>query len=338
MPANPTVTVTAYVTLVPSETASYTFTLINPVPVVTSATPIQLQTGGTQTVTLYGSDFLTTTTVQFNGTALPVTYVSSTRLTVPVPVAANASGSVTLQVQNPSPGGGSPVSVSLPIPVNSIALAPTSQTGPVVALGGTIKIGATVTGSLLTTVTWGVSGAGTITTGGTYTAPTSMPTGSVAVTATLVSNPAITASYPLTLVDPVPALKSASPNQALAGATASITLSGTGFVQGTVILVNGVAVPTTYNSATSVVAQISAPAGSGTSLSVQAQDPAPGGGTSAAMLLPVATLQISATDPVDGTNPGTVTLAVPVNFSAVNTDTAHLGRGMESSRSRDANR
>ena len=59
--------------------------------------------------------------------------------------------------------------------------------------------------------------------------------------------------------NPVPSLSSTNPTQAVAGATVPITLTGTGFVSSTVILVNGVAAPTTYNSATSVVAQIASP-------------------------------------------------------------------------------
>ncbi len=323
MPANPTVTVTAYLYSLPALTTSYTFTLINPTLSVASSQPTQLLTGGTQTVTLTGSGFVPGTTVVLNGTALPLTYVSYTQATVPVPVAANATGTLTLQAQNPAPAGGSPTSYSLPIAANSIVLAPTTQTGPVIALGASLNMGATVSGSMLTAVTWSVSGGGTISTSGTYVAPTTMPTGGVVITAALTSNPSITASYPLTLANSVPVLNSASPSQALAGATVPITLNGTGFVSSTVVLVNGVAVPTTFQSATSVVAQIPAAAGSSGSLAVQAQNPAPGGGTGAAFQLAIATLQLTAADPVDGTNSSVAQLGIPVAFSTTNTDTGY---------------
>ena len=321
MPANSSVTVTAYLSSLPALTTSYTFTLINPTPTVTSTIPAQVQAGSTQTVTLNGSGFIPGTTVLLNGTALPITYISYTQATVQVPVAANAAGTLTLQVQNPAPVGGSPVPYSLPVAV-SIVLAPTTQSGPVIALGGSLGMGATVSGSTQTAVTWSVSGGGTISSSGTYVAPTTMPAGSVVITAALTSNPSITATYPLTLVNPVPSLSSASPTQALAGATAPTTLTGTGFVSSTVVLVNGVAVPTTYQSATSVVAQIGGPAGSSANLSVQAQNPSPGGGTSAAIQIPVATLQLTATDS-DGTNTGTSRLGIPVTITTTNTDTVH---------------
>ena len=321
MPANPTVTITTYLSALPALTTSYTFTLINPVATVNSATPTQLLTGGTQTVTLAGSGFVPGTTVLLNGTALPITYVSYTQATVQVPVAANATGTLALQLQNPA-SGGSPVSYSLPIAVDSIVLAPATQTGPVVALGGSLTMAATVSGSVSTAVTWSVSGDGTISSTGTYVAPATLSTGSAVITAALVSNPSITASYPLTFLDPPPVLNTASPSQALAGATTSFTLTGTGFVPATVILVNGAAVPATYQSATTIVAQIAASAGATGNLAVQAQNPAPGGGTSSTLQLSVASLQLTATDP-DGTNTGTARLGVPVNLSTVNTDTAH---------------
>src|SRR5271168_829594 len=71
--------------------------------------------------------------------------------------------------------------------------------------------------------------------------------------------------------NPAPKILGHLPSQAVEGGTVPITMSGNGFVSTTVILVNGVAVPTTYQSATSVVAQISDPAGSSANLSVQAQ-------------------------------------------------------------------
>ncbi len=324
MPSSSSVTITAYLTNLPALTTSYSLNLVNPTLTVTSSTQTQLLTGGTQEVNLFGSGFVPGTTVTLNGVALTTNYVSYGIFDTWVPVGNTATGTLTLQIQNPAPGSGVVVPFSLPIAVNSIALAPTSQTGPVVALGGSIKMGATVTGSMQTAVTWSVSGGGTITTGGTYVAPTTMPTGSVIITAALTSNPAITASYPLTLDNAVPVVNNSSPTQALAGGAESMTLTGTAFVPGTVILVNGTAVPTTYNSPTSVVAQITGPAGSSANLSVQAQNPSPGGGTGAAFQMPVATLQLTATNS-NGTNTGTDTLGVPINFSAVNTDTAHTG-------------
>jgi uncharacterized protein (DUF1800 family) len=190
MPSNPSVTITVYTYSFPAFTKSYRMTLINPIPTVASATPTQLMTGGTQTVTLTGSGFVSGTTVTYNGTNLPTTYGGYNKATVQVPVAINApAGNVTLQVQNSTPGGG----------------------------GGT-KFTENVGIRLAT----------------------------------------IAGVYPLLLP---------------AGATTSVTVSGSGFLPGIVILVNGAAVPTTYQSATSVVARIQVPANATGSYTLRGQNP-----------------------------------------------------------------
>ena len=295
MPANPTVTVTAYMDSTPAATSSYTITLVNPVPTVTSATPAQLQTGGTQTVSLIGSGFVPGTTVLFNGATLPITYNSYTKATVQVPVPANATGTLSLQAQNPSPGGGAGSTFTETVATPSISLTATDADGTntgTAELGVNVTMSAAVTGSLQTAVNWSVTGAGSISSAGVYTAPAAMPASqAVTIQATLASNPAITASYSLNIVNPVPVITSVSPAIVPAGSTTAVTLTGTGFVPGTVIQVNGAAAPTTYQSATSVIAQITSAAGS-TTLSLLGQNPSPVGGTAKAFSLAVGSIQV----------------------------------------------
>lgn len=80
----------------------------NPVPSVSSITPDSVQAGSTATsITVTGSSFMTSSTVEWNGTALATTYVSSTSLTAQVPASdLTSSGSATINVSNPAPGGG----------------------------------------------------------------------------------------------------------------------------------------------------------------------------------------------------------------------------------------
>ncbi len=281
MPANPTVTVTAYLNNVPALTTSYTFTLVNPVPTVTSASPSQLLTGGTQTVTLAGSGFVPTTTVAFNGTSIPINYIDYNDATIQVPVAANASGNFTLVAQNPAPGGGEGTFTESVAP-NSITLTATDPDGTntgTVKLGVDLDMSATVTGSLQTAVNWSTN-FGTIKPDGVYIVGKMPKDQSITITATLASNPAITASYSVTPINPVPALTAASPTSVAAGATTTVTLTGTGFVPSTVILVNGVAVPSTYVSYNSIEAQVTADAGATGNLLAQASTSAYSGGTS----------------------------------------------------------
>ena len=288
MPANPTVTVSTWLMNVPALTTSYTLTLINPVPVVSSATPAQLLTGGTQTVTLTGSGFVPGTTVTYNGQTLPTTYVSYNQVTVQVPVANNATGTLSLQVQNPAPGGGAGTTFTESVAAPSIVLTATGADGVNTGFADidfSVAMSAAVSGSMQTAVNWSmVDGPGSISSAGVYTPPATMPvapsTHWARVQAALASNPAITASYQVNIVNPVPTITAASPAIIPAGATTAVTFTGTGFVPSTVIESNGSAMPTTYLSPTSITAAISVIAGATGDLQIQAYTPNYHGGLS----------------------------------------------------------
>src|ERR1043166_3305638 len=69
-----------------------TFTVNNPVPTTTSLNPSSCLAGSPQfTLTVNGSNFVSTSTVRWNGTALTTTFVSSTQLTATVTAALVAS-------------------------------------------------------------------------------------------------------------------------------------------------------------------------------------------------------------------------------------------------------
>ena len=93
-------------------------------------------------------------------------------------------------------------------------------------LGVTVTMSAAVTGSSQTAVNWSVTGAGSISSAGVYTAPASMPASqAVKIQAALASNPAITASYTLNIVNPVPVITSVNPAIVPAGSTTAVTLT-----------------------------------------------------------------------------------------------------------------
>ena len=122
MPANSTITVTVFMSSNTTLTTSYTFTLVNPVPTVSSASPSQLLTGGTQTVALVPAPgSCPQTAVTLNGATLSSTYTDYGDMTVQVPVAANASGTLNFKIANPAPIGGAS-SFSETVQPNSIAL------------------------------------------------------------------------------------------------------------------------------------------------------------------------------------------------------------------------
>src|SRR5205823_5626043 len=91
-----------------------TFTTTNPVPTTTGLSPGAAVAGGTQfTLTVTGTNFVTSSVVRWNGANRATTYVSATQLTAVIP-ATDILLAVTAQVTvfNPPPGGGTSNSVS----------------------------------------------------------------------------------------------------------------------------------------------------------------------------------------------------------------------------------
>lgn len=80
----------------------------NPVPAIVSLSPNSASAGGnTVTVTITGYNFMSTSTVLWNGNARTTTYASSTQLQAQITAADIAnSGSAQLSITNPAPGGG----------------------------------------------------------------------------------------------------------------------------------------------------------------------------------------------------------------------------------------
>ncbi len=114
--------------------------------------------------------------------------------------------------------------------------------------------------------------------------------------------------------NPAPVSLSMSPNAALAGDVAfTITITGTGFINGSTINWNGIALTTTFGSSSQLTAVVPAAniATAGTA-AVSVFTPAPGGGTSAALLFTISTIIVN--------NPMPVT-------TAINPNTAIAGSG-----------
>src|SRR5271157_222855 len=95
-----------------TKSGSAQVSLNNPAPVLTSITPGTLATGAFQ-VTLNGTGLVNTSTVNFGGQSLPVTYASPTMITAIGSVTPAQAGSITVSVTNPPPGGGTSNTVSV---------------------------------------------------------------------------------------------------------------------------------------------------------------------------------------------------------------------------------
>jgi trimeric autotransporter adhesin len=130
------------------------------------------------------------------------------------------------------------------------------------------------------------------------------------------ASPSGTSSIKLEVDNPSPTVTGFSPMSVATGASvAVVSVTGTGFIPGTTMQVNGSARATTYTSSTQVsVAMTSADFANAGSVSLVAVNPTPGGGTSAAASLPVVNpapgaISISpSTLPIGVTAPTTITV------------------------------
>jgi uncharacterized repeat protein (TIGR03803 family) len=135
-------TITAFATATgyaQSATASAAFTVTNPVPTTTSISPTSAQAGGAAfTLTVTGTNFVHTSTIIWNSTALTTIYVSATELQASIPSTdIAAGGTAEITVTNPTPGGGTSTP-ALPFSIESSTASITSPAAGSVLPGPTV--------------------------------------------------------------------------------------------------------------------------------------------------------------------------------------------------------
>jgi MBG domain (YGX type) len=163
---------------------------------------------GNHVLTLTGTDFVSSSTVKWNGASLTTSYVSPWQISAMVTAAEFTMRPVIATVVNPA--GTSPGfalnSISTPIVVTVSPVSASVQTG------ATQQFTDTVTGTSNSSVNWNVNGAaggnttvGIISSSGRYTAPSSVPSPStVTVTATSTAGSAKLSSATVTITAPPP--------------------------------------------------------------------------------------------------------------------------------------
>ncbi len=120
-----------------------TLTINNPVPTLTSLSQTSALVGSTDlTLTVNGTNFLSTSKVRWNGADRTTTVGSATQLSATIPAADLASaGTASVTVFNPTPGGGTSGAVTFTITSPcSYAIAPTTQTFTSAGGGGSSNI------------------------------------------------------------------------------------------------------------------------------------------------------------------------------------------------------
>jgi uncharacterized protein (DUF1800 family) len=327
---NNIVTITGLATNFPRDTpGSVTISVLNPIPVITSVTPSGFTEGNT-TVIINGSQFVYGAQIIWNGVAVPTTFVTDTELAALI--AAPLPGTYQLMVTNPNPGSAN--SAVIPEVVGPGKVVLTLQTGgnTSVRVTNTLRIGISVSGTANTGVNWLINGTangnaqiGTIIANSdgsvTYTAPAVVPTPSniVQLTAVSVDNPAVSINQNIAVMNPIPILTSATPMTYNVGPTSAV-LTGSNFINGAQVLVNGAPVPTTFNSGNQLTATVS-PTDPG-DLDLQVLNPSPGPATSTDLIA-----QVSGTPPTFVPSPQDASrFLAEATFGATDADIRHLSK------------
>jgi uncharacterized protein (TIGR03437 family) len=234
-------------------------------PGLTSLSPNTVAAGGPAfTLTVYGTNFVTGTVVQWNGSALATTFVGAGQVTASVPANLIASpGTANISVINP----GSPASgpAALIIALNNPVI--TSLDSQVVTAGGpSFTLGVTGTGFTAgATVQWNGAPLPTTLVNDkrlVATVAASLIASPATVVITVVSggltsnafNLSVNASVPLTVTLIGPSPISAGSGQITIG------VQGTGFVQGSIVNWAGTPLATFYQSPTQLGATLPASA------------------------------------------------------------------------------
>jgi hypothetical protein len=176
-----------------------------------------------------------------------------------------------------------------PVAGVSVTVSPTSAN---VRAGDSYTFQASVSGTTNTSVTWSVNGTnggtsatGTIDANGKYTAPASLPNpNTVNVKATSTADTSASGASNVTLMNPTPTITGIDPAATNTGSF-TLTVTGSKFVSGAKVLLNGSALSTTVNSAAQLTATGNAT--SAGTYSVSVQNPDPGSSTSSSVNLTV---------------------------------------------------
>lgn len=273
---------------------SATIAVLNPIPVLDSVTPSKFPEGTLQ-VEVDGSQFVYGAQISWNGAPIATTFISSTKLLASI--SAPIPGTYPLLVSNPDPGSMNTKTVSIPVAPGHVILTLQPSDGTDVRVTNSIAIGLQIQGTQNTGVALYINGiaggnaqVGTIVASSdgsvlTYTAPAVVPTPNI-VQLTVVSNddPTVSISHNLSVLNPIPILNSATPTSFAIGSS-TVVLTGSDFINGATVLMNGAPVSTTFNSGTQLTATVS-PTQAG-DLDLQVLNPSPGPATSADLIAEV---------------------------------------------------
>jgi hypothetical protein len=267
----------------------------NPAPTVTTLSPTGVTAGAAGfTLTVNGTDFISGSVVNFNGSPRITSFVSATQLTAAILAGdLTAVGTPPVTVTNPTPGGGTSNPVNFNITAANNPVPTITNISPANAAAGSAAFTLTVNGTNF------VSSSSVLFNG---VARTTAFVNSTQVTAAIlatdvastgtpsvvVANPtpgggqSNSVTFTINAANPVPTITSLSPSNKSAGSSAfTLTVNGTNYISSSVVQWNGSPRTTTFVSATLLTAAITAAdiQTANTDL-VTVANPTPGGGTS----------------------------------------------------------
>lgn len=287
------------------QTLSVTYTVTDGAATLASLSPATVQAGVASTLTINGSNFVASSVVMLNGSAVPATFVSATELTASISAGAiGQPGSYNVSVAPTATSDlvSNPLTLLVYAEPSITSLAPGSVAAgypgfTLTVTGSNFPVGAAVLFGGATLPTSWVSAAqltATVTPGQVQNAGT-IP---VAVAISSAAGAPVSAPASFT-VQPLPALapNSVDPSITTVGGPAfALTVLGQGFAPSGVIQWNGATLPTTYVSELQLQAQVPASyiAATGTA-AITVQNSTAGGGTSAPLTLKIAAAAPDAT-------------------------------------------
>jgi hypothetical protein len=254
-------------TTTPTPTPTPPTPALNPAPTISSVSPGSVVAGSpSQTLTLTGTGYISSTAATLNGAALQANYVSATSLQVTVPASALAAGQIASFVaSNPAPGGGDSVAASFSITSPTPVL--TGLSPKMVAQGAAATV--TVNGSGFeanSVVLWnGAARATTFVNSTTLTvALTAADLQSYGLGQITINNPgpggSTTTPTELVIAAAVPTILSVNPSSVAVNASStvptSVSISGSGFAANATVQANGQFVPVTTQSSTNITVSV----------------------------------------------------------------------------------
>ena len=295
----------------------------NPVPTIANISPANASAGSAAfTLTVNGTNFISSSSVLFNGAPRTTTFVSSTQLTAAILAAdIGSTGTPSVVVTNPTPGGGSSNSVTFTITAATNPVPTVTSISPTSVAAGSAGFTLTVNGTNFVSGAFiNFAGTNRLTTFVNSTQLTAAilaaDVASVGTPAVLVNNPtpgggaSNSINFNVTAAsNPVPTVTTISPTSVAAGSIAfTLTVNGTNFVSNSAIHFNGAVQATTFVNSTQLMTTVqSLEVETAGNAPVIVTNPTPGGGTSNSVNFTIS----GTTNPVP-----TITNLSPSNISA----------------------